>query len=274
MKIAVLFDGAGLARLGLERAGHECTGYEIDPAKHHLSKMVGSGNCILGDVRDFDYSGYDAIWASPPCQKRSDANENDLSNVKYSDLDNLLIWSLNLPHRILWVENVIESGGWNSWGKKFNAAQFTPIPIQSRNRIIGGRYCEPFVFRSYQRMYGDYDICPTILASEYKGGVSGDATKERRKAMRWYGRPLALSEMAYHQGFSIPDELLKSWYQVPHLLKPNGKRYTWKQWRIVLSEAIGNGVPCYMSYMFGLVYSDKTTDYYGNELPLKQVALF
>jgi site-specific DNA-cytosine methylase len=51
LKIAVLFDGAGLARLGLEQAGHDCTGYEIDPAKHHLSRMVGSGNSVLADVR-------------------------------------------------------------------------------------------------------------------------------------------------------------------------------------------------------------------------------
>ena len=27
MRIAVLFDGAGLARLGLEQAGHTCVGF-------------------------------------------------------------------------------------------------------------------------------------------------------------------------------------------------------------------------------------------------------
>jgi site-specific DNA-cytosine methylase len=35
MKIAVLFDGAGLARKGLEDSGHECTGFEIDPVSHY-----------------------------------------------------------------------------------------------------------------------------------------------------------------------------------------------------------------------------------------------
>ncbi len=47
MNIAVLFDGAGLARLGLEQAGHTCTGIELDPLKHMLSKRqrVVAGDC-------------------------------------------------------------------------------------------------------------------------------------------------------------------------------------------------------------------------------------
>ena len=54
MKIAVLFDGAGLARLGLEQAGHDCIGFELDPWKHYLSTWVGSGNCVLADARKVD----------------------------------------------------------------------------------------------------------------------------------------------------------------------------------------------------------------------------
>ena len=68
MKIAVLFDGAGLARLGLEQAGYTCTGFELNKYAHYLSKMVGSGNCHLEDVRNVDLSGFDGVWASPPCQ--------------------------------------------------------------------------------------------------------------------------------------------------------------------------------------------------------------
>lgn len=63
MKIAVLFDEEGLAR--------SCTGFELDPDKHYLSQFVGSGNCTLADVRDVDLSGFDAVWASPPCRFRS-----------------------------------------------------------------------------------------------------------------------------------------------------------------------------------------------------------
>lgn len=45
MRIAVLFDGAGLARLGLEQAGHDCTGYELDPAQWDrvLYEAIGNG---------------------------------------------------------------------------------------------------------------------------------------------------------------------------------------------------------------------------------------
>lgn len=64
LKIAVLFDGAGLARLGLEQAGHECTGFELNPVAHHLSKFVGSGNCVLADVRNVNLDEFDAVWVS------------------------------------------------------------------------------------------------------------------------------------------------------------------------------------------------------------------
>ena len=84
MKIAVLFDGAGLARLGLEQAGHECTGVELDPAKHYLSQFVGSGNCILADATTFDVSGFDAVWASPPCQQRSSARTQGAPTSQFS----------------------------------------------------------------------------------------------------------------------------------------------------------------------------------------------
>ena len=170
MKIAVLFDGGGLARLGLEQAGHDCTGYEIDPAKHYLSQMTGSGKSILADVRDVDLSGYEAVWASPPCQKRSRSNKTpSASSIEsYRDYDDLLAWSLALPHDILWVENVITGNRCDDrFGRKYNAAQFLEIPIQTRNRIIGGRYLEPYIYRVYKQGYLDdgWNICPAILAT-------------------------------------------------------------------------------------------------------------
>lgn len=235
LKIAVLFDGAGLARLGLERAGHDCTGIELDPWKHELSKHIGSGNCLYGDVRDFDLSLFDAVWASPPCQLHSVARTQ--GPVKSSFGEDLLEWSLKLPHEVLWVENVV-SPSTRHLGVHWNAAQFRQVPIQNRNRIVGGRYVNPIVYRSYKRAVPG--ICPCISASENRGCAS-----DTRRASRFYGRKLTLDECAYHQGLTIP----AAW-RTP----PAHWRESVAAWRNNVYQGIGNGVPVYMAEKFGEAY--------------------
>lgn len=245
MKIAVLFDGAGLARLGLEQAGHVCTGIEIDPVKHYLGSFVGTGNSLLGDVRNFDLTGFDAVWASPPCQTRSPAksqgspNRVGLHSREYSEklAEDMVPWSLSLGQAILWVENVVTLGE-APFGKVWNAAQFLEKPIQNRNRIIGGRYDDPKIFHAYRRAFPG--ICPTITATEYRGCAT-----DRRRASRFYGRKLSLEECAYHQGFSIPE----AWKEPPNWFKGTPRQWLWHQY-----EAVGNGVPVYMAKAFGEVY--------------------
>lgn len=239
MKIAVLFDGAGLARLGLEQAGHECHGFELDPWKHCLSQSVGSGNCTLADVREVDLSGFDGVWASPPCQEHSIARTQGAPRDhlglghSYSD-GSLLAWSEALEAPVLWVENV----DWHATRHLpiYNAAQFIDPPLQNRSRRIGGRYPAPAVLRPYTRAYPG--ICPTITATEFRGCAS-----DRRRASRYYGRMLTVDEAAYHQGFKIPD----AWREPPADW-PSTKT----QWRNNLFMAIGNGVPVYMAKAFGV----------------------
>lgn len=250
MRIAVLFDGAGLARLGLERAGHFCVGVELNPVAHHLSKSVGSGNCVLGDATKFDLSGFDAVWASPPCSKRSSVPKDltgrkGLRDAQYQQ--DYLQQCLEIRGlATVWVENVMIQGRkGNDWGMHYNAAQFQRTPVQCRNRIVGGRFRQPDTFRDYRRYYPG--LCPCISATEYKGCAS-----DRCRASRFYGRKLTVRECAYHQGFSIP----RSWFKIPDWYLPDARPASRVvQWERRLYEAIGNGVPVYMARAFGKEYT-------------------
>lgn len=257
MKILVLFDGAGLARLGLEQAGHECLGVELDPAKHHLSKQVGSGRCVLADAQDFYEAqdrGFDALWASPPCVRRTSCikdltKANGLRDEVHQG--DYLAWSLQIAKqfRVSWVENVtIQGGTGNEWGQLFNAAQFLADPLQNRNRVIGGSYANPQLFYPYKRWFPG--ICPTITATEYKASGATD----KCRASRFYRRNLTLAECAHHQGFAIP----QGWYRTPDHFMP-GYRHRDTRWIRNLYEAIGNGVPVYMAKAFGQVYGTHST---------------
>lgn len=222
----------------------DCTGFELNPVAHYLGTFVGSGNCVLADVKDVDLSGFDYVWASPPCQWRSSSRTQGDPSSEYSE--DLLEWSLKIQERnknikVLWVENVMVQGSTgNEWGLKWNAAQFQRVPVQNRNRIIGGSYPLPKVFADYKKAFEG--ICPCITASEYKGCAS-----DKRRASRFYGRRLYLHECAYHMGFEIPTE----WSVIPEWYEPKKGKSKFTGWNEELYTAIGNGVPVYMARAFG-----------------------
>lgn len=242
MRIAVLFDGAGLARLGLEQAGHECVGVELDPVAHHLGLRLGGGQSVCMDAREFDLDGFDAVWASPPCQQHSSARTQGKPKGDFAD-GSLLGWCLEeLPKLDLccyWIENVAsQSPSRNEWGTVWNAAQFAEEPRQNRIRVIGGNYPALGLktFRPFRRFYPDLDLCPCVTATEWKGCAS-----DTRRASRWYGRRLTTHECAWHMGLS----------RVPKKWRKPLPGYTWEAWQRVIYQVLGNGVPVWMARAFG-----------------------
>lgn len=122
----------------------------------------------------------------------------------------------------------------NDWGIRYNAAQFTQQPYQNRNRIIGGRFVKPATFHAYRKTFKG--VCPCVTATEWKGCAT-----DPRRASNFYKRKLTLTECAYHQGFEVPS----GWSQpLPE--------FTRAQWLNRQYQAIGNGVPVYMAYAFGV----------------------
>eukprot|EP00002_Diphylleia_rotans_P032382 TRINITY_DN6797_c0_g1_i1.p1 TRINITY_DN6797_c0_g1~~TRINITY_DN6797_c0_g1_i1.p1 ORF type:complete len:908 (+),score=141.85 TRINITY_DN6797_c0_g1_i1:359-3082(+) len=254
LDVAVLFDGPGFARYGLELAGHNCVGFEIDPIAHYLSSYIGSRKTYHQDIWNLNIlDQFHAIWISPPIEQKESSTVRSGFSVHRGDV---LGWALRLYTRfrdkVIWIETgSLPGSGSNQWGDTYNAGQFlqhlVPGPRgtgQNRNRVIGGRYPPPLVWRRYMKSYPG--VCPYITTTEYK-----PYTGEANRASRFYGRQLQLQECAERMGL---DRVPQEWMTPMPSFKGSQADWMHEVYRVV-----GTGVPIYMARAFGEVCASTFT---------------
>ena len=160
----VLFAGAGFSSVGLALAGYLITAVELDEKKCYLHSFMkpAAEKIICADVRSLTpqfLQQWSQIWLSPPCQQRSvmrvSSKKVGAASERGFDFVN---WCLeNTRHcDVVWIENVYNTNTIaqdSEWATQWNAAQFSPIPLQCRQRLVGGKYPMPRVFRKHHRSY-------------------------------------------------------------------------------------------------------------------------
>ena len=97
-----LFCGAGGATKGLQRAGFHVTGVDIKPQPRYCGDEFHQADALT-----FPLDGYDFIWASPPCQRYTMAQNAAKNGHNHPDLIPPIRAVLRSSGRPYVIENVV-----------------------------------------------------------------------------------------------------------------------------------------------------------------------
>lgn len=102
LKAIDLFCGAGGATKGLQRAGFHVTDIDINPQPRYCGDVFIQADAL---THPLDLLQFDFIWASPPCQHFTLANNRDVRNL-HPDLIEPVRDMLAKSGRLTVIENV------------------------------------------------------------------------------------------------------------------------------------------------------------------------
>lgn len=96
-----LFCGAGGAGVGLHRAGYDVTGVDIKHQRRYPFAFVQA------DALEADLTGYDLVWASPPCQRYTVSQNASKNRDAHPDLIAPIREKLQAWGGVWIIENVV-----------------------------------------------------------------------------------------------------------------------------------------------------------------------
>lgn len=166
-----LFCSAGGAAMGLFKAGFEVTGVDIKAQPRYPFSF------ILGDALEQDLSGYDLVWASPPCQAHS-AMKTMHNAKEHADL---------IPA----TRNKLEA-----WGGLWIMENVVGAPLRNPVTLCGtmfGLGCEDAELRRHRLFECSYAILAPECRHGFRAatmGVYGGHLRNRKRArtMGIYGK--------------------------------------------------------------------------------------
>ena len=169
MKALDLFCGGGGACIGLQQAGFEVVGIDIETHKNYPGTFIQADVLNLPvDIHDFDF-----VWASPPCQRFSIA-----SKCRGND------WE-KLPDFIPDVQELLES-------HPFTCIENVPgSPIRPDVILTGRSMGLPYIQRKRHFETSFFMLYPKPLLTDRKHWDEGKAitvTKSMASNSHWYKR--------------------------------------------------------------------------------------